>query len=74
MKNSQACPKCQSKEILQVPGESQQTGYDDGPNFREKRLGPRRIYVDQYVCGSCGYVEAWMASPEELEKVRKRFG
>ena len=63
MKNGQACPKCRAQEVFHVPGKSQQTGYDDGPNIREKKIGPGRIYV-----------EAWVALPEELEKVRKRFG
>jgi len=74
MKQSQTCPKCQSQEIVHIPGKSQKAGYDVGENIHTGRTNAHLAMVDIHVCSNCGYVEYWVASPQDLEKVQKKFG
>ena len=74
MKQSQTCPKCQSSEIVHVPGKSQKAGYDAGENIRTGWANLGLATVDIYICGNCGYMEDWVASAEDLEKIKKKFG
>ena len=75
MKHSQTCPKCQSTDILHIPGKSQKAGYDAGENIRTGRTNFGGLaLVDIYVCSNCGYTEDWVASAEDLQKIKKKFG
>jgi len=74
MKQSQTCPKCQAQEIIHIPGKSQKSGYDTGRSIRTGRTNANVATVDVYVCGSCGYMEDWASSVEELDKIKKKFG
>lgn len=74
MKHSQTCPKCQAQEIIHIPGKSQKSGYDVGRSIRFGRTNANVAMVDAYICGSCGYMEDWAASTEELEKIKNKFG
>lgn len=70
MKNTHICPKCDSSDIIRVPGPASvgytqnkvPTGWMSSGN------------VDRYVCGVCGYSEEWIAKPKDIEKLRKKFG
>ncbi len=73
MKQSRTCPKCQSQEIIFIPGKSQKSGYDTGSSIRTGRTNANVATVDVFVCGDCGYMEDWVASSQELEKIKKKF-
>ncbi len=67
MKKTQNCPKCQSTDILRVPGE----GHD---HIATGPLGfLTSIPVTRYVCGDCGYAEQWVDSPDDLLRVREKY-
>ncbi|MCB0162746.1 MAG: hypothetical protein KDI79_00880 [Anaerolineae bacterium] len=76
MKQSNTCPKCQSTDIIHIPGKSQKAGYDVGENVRTGRANffDALAMVDMYVCGDCGYIEDWVASPEDIQKIKRKFG
>jgi hypothetical protein len=72
MKNSKACPKCRSTEVIRVPGEI--GGYGAGNNIRVGMTFFSAVKVTRYLCGTCGFSEEWVDSSEEIAKVRKKFG
>lgn len=75
MKNSHTCPKCQSQDIVRVPGWS--GAYGAGNNIPTARaLSFSRssvIPVARYVCGCCGFSEEWIDTAEDVAKLRKAF-
>jgi ribosomal protein S27AE len=73
MKNSSSCPKCNSTEIIHIPGKGQKAGYDVGENIRTGRTNMNLAYVERYVCGACGFIEDWVESPAALAKIKEKF-
>lgn len=68
MKTDRICVKCGSDDLLRVPGLSQSehhlvTG--------EKTLHPLR--VAKFVCGKCGFIEEWVDSRDDLDKLRQEY-
>lgn len=63
IKTNQTCPKCNSKEIVQLAGQS----------FGDKvyPAGGQYSTVVKYACTDCGYVETYLANPDELEALKK---
>lgn len=58
MKTTKICPKCQSREILMIPGSIDNLGSGD---HIKTGLGPfSYVEVDRYVCVECGYSEEWI--------------
>ena len=64
------CPKCDSREIIRVPGF--RGGYGEG-NFISIGIFSH-ARVTRYVCAHCGYSEEWIESKKELDKLKKNFG
>ena len=72
MRYSNTCPKCKSRTVVRIQDNGR---YANGNNiYTTTRTLFGRIPVIRYVCCSCGYVEEWVETPEELEKIRKTFG
>lgn len=67
MKNTKKCPKCGSHNIRVFKFSLKNP---QGQTIFTGTLGFTRIKLDRYVCGSCGYVEAWV-SEDDLPKVMK---
>ena len=69
MKNTRACPKCGSKDVVEVPGGAfsplGQGGFMGTGGFGTAR-------IDRWVCCTCGYSEAWV-EPEKLQRIRKNW-
>ena len=67
------CPKCASKEVYS----------DNSATKRGERMiipitGFKRLYLDSYICLSCGYVEEWIAEKDlkdrkMVEKVKENW-
>ena len=74
MKNSLTCPKCQSNEILRIPGKQQMSAYDVAQSIRVGGIIKSVASVERFVCGNCGFIEDWVESPEALEKIRSKYG
>ncbi len=55
MKNKRICPKCNSGDILVVPGTAE--AYGVGNNIRVGATIFSSVLVARYVCCACGYSE-----------------
>ena len=63
MKTSGQCPKCSSKQVVQLAGQSFGTKvYPAGGEYST---------VVKYACTDCGYVETYLANPDELELLKR---
>ncbi len=69
MKHTHICPKCRNGDILLVPGTSETYGV--GNNIRVGATIFSSVFVDRYVCCSCGYSEEWI-DKEDIAKLKKR--
>ncbi len=71
MKQSSICPKCNSSEIIRIPG--QVGAYGSGNNIPIGMTIFSLIKVTRYLCGHCGYSEEWIDDPGDLEKIKSKF-
>jgi hypothetical protein len=68
MKDS-ACPKCGSTEVIHIPGvPNSPEGILTGYTTRSV------IPITRRVCNGCGFLEEWVESPDDLKKLREKFG
>jgi hypothetical protein len=66
------CSKCGSPGVIRVPGN---VGfYGSGNNIATGLAIWQRVKAARYVCASCGFVEEWVDSPSELEKLKEKYG
>jgi hypothetical protein len=72
MKNAKKCPKCQSREIVKIPGTSRPAGV--GNSVRVGFWGLNGIPVTRYLCGSCGYIEHWIDEAKDIDKIKDYYG
>lgn len=72
MKNTHHCPKCGSGDVIRVPDNAHR--YLANSICITRHAWIRRIPVDRYVCGSCGYVENWVGTKAGLDEIRHAFG
>jgi len=73
MKRSKRCPKCNNSTIFVAPGwtGSHNSGqYIRLPGFH---LVSASVKFDKYICGECGYVEEWIPSGKELERIKQNL-
>ena len=66
MKNTKQCPKCGSPHIVRIDGSV--GAYGSGNNVCTGSTVFSGVNLNQYICCSCGYVEAWI-DEEDLGKV-----
>ena len=55
MKNRKICPKCNSTDIIKVPGKA--GAYGVGNNIQTGWSNFSAVLVHRYVCCACGYSE-----------------
>ena len=72
MKNTHTCPKCNSQEILRIEG--RMGGYSGGNDIPAGGFSFRTVKVTRYLCGSCGFSEEWIDAPEDLHKLKEKYG
>nr|WP_326184895.1 hypothetical protein [uncultured Oscillibacter sp.] len=72
MKNTCVCPKCGSRDIVRVPDDAHR--YLANSICITKLATVERVPVARYVCRGCGYVENWVETQGELERVKRAFG
>ena len=66
MKNNNACPKCGSTEIICAP-DSSYTNIQSGFTIFSAAK------VSRYVCASCGFIELWVQSQEDIDKLVEKL-
>jgi len=72
MKQSKICPKCSSPEIIRIPGEL--GAYGSGNVIPMGMTIFSSIKVTRYLCGNCGFSEDWIDNPQDLKKIKDKFG
>ena len=74
MKNTHTCPKCDSREIMRIEGRI--GGYSGGNDIAgtASSWSFRTVKVTRYLCGSCGFSEEWIDAPEDLQKLKEKYG
>ena len=70
MKNKRICPKCNSTDILLVPGKA--GAYGSGNNIQTGMTIFSAVLVHRYICCSCGYSEEWI-DKEDIQKLQKKY-
>lgn len=66
MKNNEICPKCNSREILRIPG----SPYAHGNNIKSAFSTVfSTVSVVRYLCCDCGFTEEWIDYKEDIEKL-----
>jgi ribosomal protein S27AE len=73
MRNAKPCPKCQSSDIVRIPGEIR--GYGAGNNIPTGRivLGSA-VKVTRYLCGACGFSEEWIDDAKDIARLKTKYG
>ena len=70
MKNRRICPKCNSTDILLIPGKA--GAYGSGNNIQTGMTIFSAVLVHRYICCSCGYSEEWI-DKEDIQKLKKKY-
>ena len=70
MKNKRICPKCNSSDILLVPGKA--GAYGSGNNIQTGMTIFSAVLVHRYVFCSFGYSEEWI-DKEDIQKLKKKY-
>jgi predicted nucleic-acid-binding Zn-ribbon protein len=65
------CPRCQSKEVYGGTKVSPKAGWNSSNAIPISGL--KTAALDNYVCGSCGYVESYIAKEKDLGVIRKKW-
>ena len=54
--------------------EGRSGGYGGGNDIPAGSLSFRTVKVTRYLCGSCGFSEEWIDAPEDLHKLKEKYG
>ena len=71
MKNRKICPKCNSTDIIKVPGKA--GAYGVGNNIHTGWSNFSAVLVHRYVCCACGYSEEWI-DKEDISRLKEKYG
>jgi predicted RNA-binding Zn-ribbon protein involved in translation (DUF1610 family) len=70
VKDSGACAKCGSPDVVRVPDEA--GAYGAAQTVRAGNLF-QRVQVSRYVCATCGFVEQWIDDADDLRRIADRY-
>ena len=71
MRNTRACPKCGSTDIVRIPGNV--SLYGAGNNIVLGWTILSAVKVSRYLCGGCGFSEEWIDDARDLAKIKAKF-
>lgn len=71
MKNTKTCSKCNSRNILRIPGKF--GAFGSGNNITWGISGFNGVKVTRYLCSECGYSEEWIDNKKDIENLQKKF-
>ena len=71
MKNTKACAKCGSRDIVVIPGGVGGPYMGDNVHVGFLRMP---VEVARYLCCVCGFVEEWIENPEDIKTLKKKYG
>ena len=68
MQYTHVCPKCHASSVVRIPGVV-------GPYGAAILLTTlSAVPVSRYACLNCGFVEEWIDTPDDLAKLRRKYG
>ena len=70
MKNG-TCPKCQGQDIAHIKDEKAALGGDNNIQLGATIMSVAKVM--RLVCLTCGYMEWWVESEQDLDKIRKKY-
>ena len=71
MQNSRTCPKCQSADIVRIPGEARAFGAGNNISVGSTIFGA--VKVTRYLCTACGFSEEWIESADDIARIKAEF-
>jgi hypothetical protein len=72
MKNARRCPKCESSDIVSIPGKREAGG--SGNLISVSRWNIFSVVKPVlHLCGTCGYMENWLVSREDIARVKAMY-
>jgi hypothetical protein len=71
MRNSRTCSKCQSDDVVRIPGTVRAFGA--GNNIATGNTIFSSVKVTRYLCAVCGFVEEWVDSADDIAKIRAKY-
>jgi len=73
MKNTNKCSKCESTDILHIPGQVAALGI--GNNIPVGKLTTwSHVQVSRFLCVNCGFSEEWVIDNDGMERLKKKYG
>lgn len=72
MKTSRQCPKCQSRDIVRIPGKRDGGGAGNLISVSRWNFFAS-VKPVMHLCGACGYLENWLDSPADIARVKARY-
>ena len=72
MKTTGTCPKCESRDLIRIPGSL--GAYGSGNIIMVGLTIYSGVKVSRFLCSRCGYSEEWVESPADLARIRKKYG
>ncbi len=72
MKNGK-CPKCKAKEIYSGEDRKIKKGVYGANTIPLGGFFGGQLALDNYVCVNCGYMESYLGSREDREKIRQQW-
>ncbi|MCD4826070.1 MAG: hypothetical protein K8S55_15880 [Phycisphaerae bacterium] len=71
MKNTKTCPKCESTDLVRIPGS---VGvYGVGNNITVGLTAFSSVKVTRFLCCDCGFSEEWVEGQKYLDRIRKKY-
>lgn len=70
------CPKCESQEVYagtRVAIKGGRYGSNTIPLRSLFAFSRTKANLDNYVCGSCGYVECYIADTQDLDYIKEKW-
>jgi len=71
MKLSNKCPKCDSEDLIRIPG--QVGAHGSGNNISVGFTTFSSIKVTRYLCSQCGFTEEWIDSKGDIDKLANKY-
>jgi len=71
MKNTQTCSKCNSKNILRIPGKAGL--YGAGNNIMTGMSIFSAVKITRYLCCECGYSEEWIDDKKDIDQLINKY-
>jgi len=71
MKTNEKCTKCNSNDIVKIPGSA--GAYGSGSNIMTGMTTLSAVKVTRYLCCNCGFTEEWIDNKKDIEKIRAKY-